>query len=417
MGKPRRRDRLGWPSGLHATNNARGMYFYYLRPDLPPGHPDRNIKMGYVDKQEAIDAATQLNLHLAPGGDIAQTALAAIHKAHHKVTLQEYIEEFIPNVLLRRRIKGHPLSKSTMAEYRRLYRNICDVCGDKVMVDLTQQDIARLLNQLGTTNEVFNKYRTRMMDLYKHALSDAVVHDNLPARILPKDKEQRVRKRLTLPGELPGEVGIDGIVAYRKIWQQADQATRVAMELMLNVLQRRQEVFRWRFDWSREEPNGRFVYIKISKTRKHGVSSYLRIPETLPTVHSEFGARTLGELLTIADDGIRCPFVVHRRPKRVIDAKEKQHPFQLLAEQITKSFRKARDTAGIYAHLPPEQRPTLHEIISLGQHLRKKQGWTDQHIQALRGHTRISTTQIYLDGHDWSTIEYPTNSAKCDREN
>lgn len=67
----------------------------------------------------------------------------------------------------------------------------------------------------------------------------------------------------------------------------------------------------------------------------------------------------------------------------------------------------ARDATGLYAHLPIEQRPSFHELLPLGEHLRERQGWTAQHIQRLRGHTQESTTKIYLEGNDWTTVEVP----------
>ena len=46
-------------------------------------------------------------------------------------------------------------------------------------------------------------------------------------------------------------------------------------------------------------------------------------------------------------------------------------------------------------------------LIALGEFLRKKQGWTEEQIAALREHTKVSTTKIYLEGHEWTTVEIP----------
>jgi len=237
--------------------------------------------------------------------------------------------------------------------------------------------------------------------------------ENWPERINPKDKGEKKRKRITLPGERPGEFGIDGVEAYKAIWAKADHATRCAMELTLNVLQRRQEVFRWRTDWSRDDADGRHVYIKISKTKKHGPDSYIRVPEALPVVHSEFGAKTLGELIKkcfSAEEtpAFGCPFLVHRRPKRVKKAKGREHPFQLRDQTVSKDFAAALKASGLYAHLKEGERPTLHELIALGEHLRQKlQGWSLHDLKVLRGHTKERTTQLYLDGHEWVTVTFP----------
>ena len=205
-------------------------------------------------------------------------------------------------------------------------------------------------------------------------------------------------------------IGVDGIEAYKAIFSAAERPIQCAMELELNILQRREEIHRWRSDWSRDDTDGRYVYIRISKTHKHGIASYIRVPESMPVAHSELGARTLGELIRkCRGDGIHSPHLVHRKPKRVKAAKSREHPFQLTPQQISKGFANARDACGIYDHLPAEQRPTFHELIALGEHLREKQGWTPQQIQRLRGHTKESTTKTYLEGHSWTTIEAPAS--------
>lgn len=409
---PRKRSpgRRLWPANLHATRRADGrLYFYYLRLDLPKGHADRTCKMGYVSEQEAIDAARQLNQVFAPGGAIASQIIAkAKQEARDHLTVGQYIKHMVGKVLLARRINGHPLSARTLEEYRRLYNNLEAKIGHLPLAGATQSDLAEALTELGTTAEVFNKYRTRLLDLYANAISDGYPVEHLPARILPRDKEVKRRQRITLPGDRPGVFGIDGVEAYNAIFEKASRAVQVTMELSLNALQRREECHAWRFDWSRQEGAERWVYIRVSKTHKHGVAAYVRVPEALPVVHSAVGAKTLGDVIRWARaDGIACPFVAHQRPKRVKKSKERVHPFQLTPSQISRGFAEAREAAGIYAHLPREEQPTFHELLALGEHLREKQGWTAEQLQRLRGHAKVSTTKIYLDGHEWQTVEIP----------
>ena len=403
----RRKDRQHWPKNLYATTKNHGLYYYYLRPDLPRQHLLKYNKFGYVREREAIDAAIQLNLVFAAGGNLAENVLRKAKEASDTgCRISDYIDEFMQKTLPSRRINGLPLSEHTLAEYSRLYRNIKKELGVVPIKVVTQANIAELLNKLGTTPEVYNKYRSRLIDLYRHAVSDGHLQTNLPEKILPRDKEKKKRQRITLPGDTPGDVGIDGIEAYQAIWKGAPHEIRCAMELELNTLQRREEIHRWRFDWLKETADGRHIYIRINKTHKHGISSYIRVPESLSTVHSEFGAKTLGDLINhCRGDGLHALHLVHRKPKRMKKAKFREHPFQLTAQQISKGFAAARDKTGIYAHLPPGRHPTFHELIALGQHLREKQGWTVAEIQKLRGHTKESTTRIYLEGHDWVTIE------------
>lgn len=411
--KKRTKCRGHWPQNLHATKRADGrLYYYYLRPDLSKNDPERTCAMGYIDEQEAVDAAKQLNQIFAPGGAIAARILAKTKEdARDHITLGGYIKHMLIKVLPARRINGHPLSERTLEEYRRIYSNIDTGIGHLPLVGATQADIAEFLGKL-TTAEVHNKYRSRLIDLYRNAISDGYPIDNLPERILPRDKELKKRQRITLPGDRPGVHGIDAIEAYRAIFQHADRAIQCAMELSLNALQRREEIHAWRFDWSHDDQDGRHVYIKISKTHKHGVAAYVRIPESLPVAHSELGAATMGDLIRKCRDEIACPFLVHRRPQRVKKARDRAHPFQLTASQISRGFAEARDAAGIYAHLAPDERPTFHELIALGEHMRQKDGWTTKQLQTMRGHTQEKTTRVYLEGHEWTTVEVPTRAGQ-----
>ncbi|MDR9441048.1 MAG: phage integrase Arm DNA-binding domain-containing protein, partial [Halomonas sp.] len=248
--KRRRKDRAHWPSNLYASKKARGPYYYYLRPDLPTNDPGRYNGFGYVTEKQAIDAARQLNQVFGSGGDLAGQILKRSRRCASDTTLAEYVDQFLDLKLPARRINGHPLSEHTLKEYRRLYRNIKSGLGSIPMKAVEQTDLADFLEDIGTTPEVFNKYRTRLIDLWKSAMSDGVVTEGLPMRILPRDKAIKKRQRITLPGDKPGTAALNGIEAYRAIFEQADHAIQCAMELSLNALQRREEIRRWRFDWS-----------------------------------------------------------------------------------------------------------------------------------------------------------------------
>jgi len=135
----------------------------------------------------------------------------------------------------------------------------------------------------------------------------------------------------------------------------------------------------------------------------------LRIPTNLDIVHSEVGAKTLGELITSFRDKQVCPYVIHQMPKRraKIIASEKDHVMKLTGDQLSKGFAKARDLAEVGKD--SKYPPTFHELLSLGEYLRKEQGWTIKQIQILRGHSSEKMTQKYLDGQEWTTVEMIIN--------
>jgi len=414
MTPPKRNsDRRHWPENLQATTRKDGrLYYYYLRPDLPKGDPNRNETFGYCEEKDAIDAAKQLNQLFSPGGPMVQRVINRLSTGDNipEVTLFcDYIKKFTTIILRNRLINGSKLSTQTLKEYDRLYRNIDTALGHRPFTSITQADYSAFLEEAGTTHEVYNKYRSRLTDLCKHAVSDGIIPENIPLKIVRKCQEKKKRPPLTLPGDHPSKPGLDPRAVYDAIYDQATPAIKNAMELALNFLQRRSEIQRWHRDWSYTNTDGKkIIYVIISKTHKHGSDSYIGISEDIPVVHSRKGANTLGELVALCLKGTLCPYLVQQKPKRGNrKSTEKKHLWQLSPKQISDGFAAARDASGLYDHLPKGEKPTFHKIINLGQLLRREQGWSDQQVSDLRGHSKISTTEIYFEGHNWKLIEAP----------
>ena len=382
---PRKRGpgRGGWPANLNANRRADGRLYYFYR------HPitGQNTGFGY-DREEAFAAARQLNQLIGAGRDLVAKVLKPDQPKGE--LFAEYLQHYRDDLLPKRRINGHPLSEHTLNEYLRIVRVLANSpLSSKVMKTITQKDLADYLDQQSTA-ETYNKHRARLIDIYKHAVSEGRMPENIPAKILPRDKEQIVRQRLSLK-------------AYQAIFPRASAAIQSAMELALNALQRRADIRKWRFDDSK----GEHVYIAQQKTSKRTKKGFIRVPLSLPLAHSERRCKTLEELIASCRDNVACPYLVHALPKRAAKSKEKAHHSQLSRKQISDGFAKARDASGVYAHLSPEERPTFHEIISLGQHLREQAGWTLEDIQQLRGHATTRMTRHYLEGHEWCTFVIP----------
>ena len=71
---------------------------------------------------------------------------------------------------------------------------------------------------------------------------------------------------------------------------------------------------------------------------------------------------------------------------------------------MTKHFSKARDQSNLFNDLPSQERPTFHEIRSLGIKLYEDAGVD---AQALAGHTDRKMTEQYKIGHEveWTLAE------------
>ncbi|PJL17149.1 integrase [Stenotrophomonas maltophilia] len=116
-------------------------------------------------------------------------------------------------------------------------------------------------------------------------------------------------------------------------------------------------------------------------------------------------AGSLADLVARCRDDVVSPFVIHRLPEKArpsdMRAKERAHHTQVLPEQLSRAFSKARDAAGVDGRSPP----TFHEIRSLGGALLRDAGWTTEEVQALMGHASKSMTEHYLEGHDMPWLE------------
>ena len=397
MARKRTAKNRNLPANLYYEDRPRGQYWYYKDPDS-----GNKTSWGYVSEAEARDAAIQLNLMICEGKDLVAATLAARQakaQQNEGMTLVAYIKEYRTEVLPKRRVKGHALSPVTLSEANRILDRISEGLGyeaenqPRVLADVTQAMIAAYLSTLPTA-EAFNKHRARLAHMYSHVVSDGLVPENLPEKIKKRDTEAKQRDRLT-------------VEQYRAIFAQAEHAIQSAMELSINTLQRRADIQMWH----RDQQHDGFAYVVQSKTREHGKSAYIRIPLSLPLVHSQRGLRTLDGLIKSCwDDRVICPYLVHHKPKRVQKSQQKSHPFQLSPKEISDGFAEAREKTGLFKDIPKAQRPSFHEVISLGIFLREQSGWSLSQIKALKGHTSEKMTKVYKDGHDWTTVEIPVKT-------
>lgn len=378
--RPRKRGSKDLPSNLYVNKKGTNHYYSYR-------HPQTGERSGMgTNKIKAVEAARQLNQLLMQNTNLVERVLKS------EDAFSVYIEYYRDEVLPAKRVKGFELSPSFMREAVRRCNVFIKELGHISFSAMTQEDVADYLKGRSSA-EVYNSHKSLLSQIFRQAISDGRKIENFPDRILRADTEHTKRDRLSLN-------------EYKLIYTFATPVIRRAMELSLNAIQRRVDIINWRFDYDRSDG---YIYLIQSKTRKHGKAAYLRIPTNLTIVHSEVGARTLGELITSFRDKNVCPYVIHQMPKRraKIIANEKDHLMKLTGDQLSKGFAKARDLAGVGKK--SKYPPTFHELLSLGEFLRKEKGWTIKQIQTLRGHTSEKMTQHYLDGHEWTTVEIAIN--------
>ena len=371
--RPRRKGNKDLPVNLYASIKNGRTYYQYKHPITG------KFEAFGSDKKEAVDAAKQINEVLSKPSNLVNKILKTQNP------FVDYLNYYSNTVIPAKRINGFPLSKRTIDEQSRIIKHLANELGHIDLAKITQAQIADYLNQRSSA-EVFNKHRSILVMIFRQAISDGIIEKNLPERILKRDQDIKKRARLTLN-------------EYKRIYQHARPAIRNAMELSLNALQRRADIQTWRFDCEKDG----FYYIIQSKTKKHGKSAYLRIPKNLPVAYSAGNARTLADIVKQCRSQSACQYLIHEQRQRQCRSKEKTHPLQLSPKQISNGFAEARKKAGITGANPP----TFHELLSLGQELREKQGWMIKEIQTLRGHTSEKMTMHYLDDRDWTTVDIP----------
>jgi integrase len=217
----------------------------------------------------------------------------------------------------------------------------------------------------------YGAYRTILSQLFEYHRATSNRADNPVEGTLRKP---HVVQRARLTGD-----------EYDAVREKAPPWLRNAMDLSLRSLQSRAEIAAMRFDHELEA--GR-LFVDRAKVEHHEAGH----------ICIEIGPM-LREVIAGCRDDLASPFMVHRRPgkRRRAYQERKEHWTQVTPDMITRAFRNAREAAEIRLDLPPERRPTFHEIRSLGGDLLRAEGWSEEAIQALYGHTSAKTTRKYLD--------------------
>lgn len=342
--RPRKKGNRDLPDNLYP--NATG--YYYKHPITKKNHG-----MG-ADRAKAIKAAKILNQRLAGvAADLVNRVIAADTIAR---IITRFRDEYLPEKKLADRTKSE-----TEYRLRRIEREL----GDKIFSDFDLSALSEWLRPL--TREAYIKYRQQWIDIYRFTCAIGVSERNIAELTLKKAPAERVRKRWTL----------EQFKATRAI---AEPWLRVALDLALISLQRREDLVNMRFD---QIEDGRL------KVRQHKTGKPLAI---------KMGDSFAAVLRAARDRNIVCPYIIARQP---VTSRRgtKSHLFQVLPNFLTQAVADARDATGLFDGYADGERPTLHEIRSLGAHLYREAGYEEKYIQALLGHEDAAMTQVYLDGH------------------
>ncbi len=250
--------------------------------------------------------------------------------------------------------------------------------GDKPFETVDRLFLGDWLDVRCTRADSYMKWRALLIEIWDYAIARKIADYNEAAATMRRSVSEKIsanrkiRKRLDIAG-------------FRAIHDSAPPFLQTAMRLSLVTLQGRAEIVNFLLA---DRYDGWLHFIR-DKTAGDTEKAFIRIEET----------PQIAEIIAHAmSDGTHSPFVVHYKPKsrqrKHMDAKP--HWTYVTPDHLTKTFKDVRDECGLYDSLKPRQRPTFHEIRSLGARIYEKLGYPKGYINALLGHADEKTTDIYL---------------------
>lgn len=303
-----------------------------------------------------------------------QVAALAVKRAM-PITVGQLIDMYLVTTFERR-----PLSPRTRSNYSAQLERYKREFGTLFWSMFDRSFMFDWLDRLGTTADTYNGHRDMFIHLYRYAISKGLSDYNEA-----EATEKRSMSEL-VAGNKKKRQGIKSLDEFWAVHTHAPPFIQVAMELCLLTLQGGQEICEMS---SHNARDGR-QYIIRQKTRYQSDLAFIALE--LNDEHHKVIAKA-------RKSGLVCPFYVHHKPVRRQQPdtiKSKAHPFCISRDFLSKQYAKARDKAGLWNHLPPVERPGMHENRGFAGRLLKKAGYTDKQIQAYYGHGKKSTSDRYL---------------------
>ena len=329
------------------------------------------------DRTKSCELARKANTLLA--------ARRAIQTAPGGKTLEYGIDMYIENVVPHK-AWDDGTRKNALFRLNAIKREI----GHRYIVTIDRIFLKTWIDARSNNGDVFNKWRDRLVDLWEYFIELLWVDYNEPAAIMKRStskklkENRRIRHRLELDG----------------FWAIHDHETgpaflQIAMELSILLLQARKEVC----DIKTSDFRDGWLYIIRDKVAADSDMAFIRI---------QVNAQLKDIRRRAFEDDIATEYLVHRHPTRqkATDRAVKPHWAAINPAYLTRAFKTVRDATGLWDDLAPRERPSLHEIVSLGVRTYRKAGYPKDYIQALKTHSNAKTTDIYLQGEELTDDHY-----------
>ncbi|MFC0268534.1 tyrosine-type recombinase/integrase [Kushneria aurantia] len=346
--------------GLEPNLYFNGVSFSYRNPVTGKRHG-----MG-SDKVKAQAAARILNARLMKGDD-----LVARVEGRAGITLSAAAESFF-----KERVEQNPkLKESSRLNKHYVINRLIKDRGDTELSQIDTRWCASYLDESFLAN-AYVQHRSVLSQIFEFARTKGWVDANPVTPTAKSDVSYKKNRQRLTRGQ------------YRAIHELAEPWFRIALELALICCMGRAEVTAMRYD---HIVDGRLRYVR-QKTAGRSATANVAIQMT-PAIEDVIArSREVSPL---------SPYVVHRVPYRVTAQirRSRDHWAMVSGNMISREFARLRDQLPEIKRLKPEERPTFHEVRSLGSHLLEDAGVPEADIQVLMGHADVEMTRHYLDGH------------------
>ncbi|MCJ8337612.1 MAG: tyrosine-type recombinase/integrase [Pseudomonadales bacterium] len=375
MNRPRKANNKDLPLNLYAEKKGEVIYYIYKNPKSGERTSFRK------DRTQAILAANQLNTMLVSQVSLVDKVLGRVNTFDTWLVRYAKIRE------------PEKTAKKTKEQLAYDIKLMSKFFGPMPIQDISVFHCSEFFDQWVSKdqNRMASRTRSQLIKCFDFAVGHGYLNDNPAKKTLPIIVFVK-RKRLTRE-------------QFNVILSFASEHIQRAMMLGLITLQRREDIATMKFS---DVKNG-FLHVVQKKTEKSKKGKRLDSSNEAAFLRIEATPQLQDLIKQCRSTGVLSKYLIHhlfsRKSIGALDT-EVLKGMPLQPDNITRGFARARNTCGLFDDMTAKERPTFHEIRSLGAHLYEKQGIDPQ---ALLGHTSATMTAQYLDGHGTKWTEVSAN--------
>lgn len=370
--RPRQKGQRDLPPHMSVDRKKDGTVYYFYR--MPDG---KKYGLG-TDREEAVETAKVLNSEINRDKALLNKVLERT-KAH-----EERIKAAspVPPVevafdLFRDHYFQKKFSDTTRKAHQQRLNNYKEAWRDIHRInEVKHTDVTAFLNSKPA--HAYQKHQALLKEAWQYFVHQGWCTDNLAEKTMAA----------VLPDKVRQPIRFEELMAIREI--SPDYLQR-AIDLALHSLQRREDLTKLKRD-DIDLQNNTFT-VKQGKTANYKKPIFIQVD-----MHPELRQAVL--FCMESRFTFICPYLLHAMPKKLTQQirESKSHHMAMTPQWLTNEFAKYRDKSGIFDHLTPEEKPTLHEIRALGEY-RVMQRYGKDYAKALAGHATEAMFEHYVGRH------------------